>query len=493
MKTLELATEVVVVGSGAGGGAAAVELVQAGREVLILEMGNRELPKSFTQREEQMMPRLFQDAGARTTADKAIQVLQGKGLGGSTLHNLNLCKRIDPELFELWAKTRDLPDIGERLRPHYDHFEKALSIAAVPEDRINRNNQILRAGAEALGWKNGPLRHNRTGCIGSGFCELGCAYDAKNNSAKILIPAAEKGGAKVLTGIRVTQVLHRFGRATGVSGQILDERGQVVGHATIRAERVVLAASATGSAALVIASGLPDPYRQAGRGLTLHPGATVGGVFDEPVDGWKGVPQSWECDELLHPTDPDRRMWLVPVFGHPVATAAMLPGLGPEAVARIGSYRHIAAITPMLHDSTVGRVDARGDARPLLHYSLNDADRRMMAKGVSAAAQVLLAAGAREVLIPTAVPQVVRTAKEAIAVAQQAFGPLDPPLAAVHPMGGMCMGGDPHTSATNADGRHHHCPNLWIADAGLFPTSTGVPPQWSTYSFGRLVGQAAGA
>lgn len=488
-----LSADVVVVGSGAGGASAAAVLAARGLDVIVLELGDRERPSTFTQREEQMLPRLFQDAAARTTADRTITVLQGSGVGGSTLHNLNLCKRIDDALLDAWARDHALPGLAARLRPHYDAIEQTLAISFVPEAEITRNNRILRDGAAALGWRNGPVRHNRVGCRGSGFCELGCAYDAKMNAAKVLIPAAEADGARVIPRARVTAITHRWGRATGVRGVRTGADGVALGSFEVHARGVVLGASATGSSALVIASGIRDPYRRAGRGLYLHPGATVGGIFPDAVTGWRGIPQSWECTEHLDPLDPDRRVWIVPVFGHPVGVAAMLPGIGAAHVAAMGKFAHVAALTPMLHDVTRGHVDVDADGKPVLHYRIERADLAMMAKGVSAAARILLAAGAEQVLIPTARPFAVTTDADAAAVVDRRFGPLDPALAAVHPMGGLAMGGDPRRSVVGPDGQHHRCRGLWVADGSLFPTSTGVPPQWSIYALGRMVGTEAAA
>src|SRR5262249_34210440 len=159
--------------------------------------------------------------------------------------------------------------------------------------------------------------HNRMGCRESGFCELGCAYDAKQNVTKVLLPDAfaAAGRATVMSDVRVVRIEHQGGAATGVSAVATDARGPPLAHVKIRAKVVVLAASAVGSAALAIGSGVPDPYGVAGRGLRLHPGAAVAGFFDEKVDGFFGIPQSYECIEFLDFREKsDRRVWITTAF-----------------------------------------------------------------------------------------------------------------------------------------------------------------------------------
>lgn len=481
---LSLACDVVVVGSGAGGSAAAAELAGAGHDVIVVEMGAREQPSSFTQREEDMLPRLFQDAAARTTADGAIHVLQGQGVGGSTLHNINLCKRVPDALLDRWAERQGLPDLPSQLAAAYGRVESDLSVAEIGPERVNQNNALFRQGARALGWRNGPLSHNRVGCLGSGFCELGCAYDAKQNAAKIYLPRAVAAGARVVSGVRIDRIRHRLGRATGVSGRT---RG---GHRVrVQARAVVVAASATGSPALVLASGLGDRHHQVGAGLHLHPGGVVGGVFDRPVQGWEGIPQSWECTEFLHPTDPARRVWLVPNFGHPVITASQLSGFGAEHAEWMKHYPRMAALSPMLHDHSVGRIAARRNAHPVLHYALDRGDRRALAQGFAAGARLMLAAGARKAVIPTARPLVVTSLADAEGLADRLqMRRKDPPLSAVHPMGGLRLGASPRRSAVDGQGRLRGARGVWVADGSLMPSSTGVPPQLTIYALGLVVG-----
>ena len=85
--------DVCIVGTGAGGSAVACELSQKNLKVIMIEAGEFLMPKDMNQREQDMFPRLFYEGGARRTRDKSIRVIHGKGVGGSTLHNINLCKK----------------------------------------------------------------------------------------------------------------------------------------------------------------------------------------------------------------------------------------------------------------------------------------------------------------------------------------------------------------------------------------------------------------
>lgn len=104
-ESLTLKASVVVVGTGAGGSVVFRELAKRGLDVIALEDGGNHRPSTFTQREDDMLPRLFWDGGGLCTKDMAIRVLQGRGVGGSTIHNTNLCKRTPDPILELWKKN----------------------------------------------------------------------------------------------------------------------------------------------------------------------------------------------------------------------------------------------------------------------------------------------------------------------------------------------------------------------------------------------------
>ena len=483
-----LDVDAVVVGTGAGGSVALRELARAGLDVVALEEGAYSLPRDFNQREDQMLQRLFQEGGGRATEDMAIRILQGRGVGGSTVHNTNLCKRTPDAILELWARKYGVLGAGVNdLRPAFEAIERDLSVSEIPASMRNANNDLLRAGCEALGWRGGPLKHNRVGCQQSGFCELGCAYDAKQNALKVVLPQAIEAGARVFADVEAVRLVHDGHRVTGVHAVARDADGRIRASVEVWARVVVLAASAVGSAALARRSGVPDPNGQLGRGLRVHPGGVVAGRFDRVIAGWSGIPQSYECTEhLSHDEGSDERVWIVPAFAHPVGAAATLPGFGASHMAALRAYPRLAVLTAMVHDETSGEVDVDADGRPVVRYTMTEPDRRQLAKGLVACARLLLAAGAVEVTIPAIPPLRVTSAAELDRLDASSVSSLRPhsvPLTAVHPMGTLRMGEDPRTSVVRSTGEHHQLRGLFVADGSLFPTSIGGPPQISIYAF----------
>lgn len=479
--------DVVVVGTGAGGGMAASELARRGAKVIALEEGPALSARDMSQREDEMMPLLYQDRGGRSTADLAIRVIGGRCVGGSTVHNINLCKRLPPEVLELWAREHHVSGLSAaELAPVFESVERDLSVSEIEPERRNAMNRVLERAVTALGWKGGPLRHNRLGCQGSGFCEIGCPYDAKQNSAKVLIPDAVDRGARVVAEVRVTRILHDGRRARGVAGVTLDRDGRPLAEVRVDASAVVLAGSAIGSAALAVASSLPDPHARLGRGLRMHPGVAVAGLFDERIEGWKGIPQSYECTELLDLSPgSDKRVWITTAFAHPIGAAIMLPGFGEKHRAWMLRYPHIAVLTAMLHDESEGRVSLARDGRPRIDYVLSPADTDQLARGVRACARLLFAAGARQVLVPSVPPLELSRPDQIESIPASVARPHGMAMAAVHPMGTMCLGDDPRRAVVRSTGEHHQVEGLFVLDGSLFPTSIGGPPQIGIYTLSR--------
>jgi choline dehydrogenase-like flavoprotein len=492
--------DLVVIGSGAGGSMAAMAAAEAGLKVYVLEAGAFVPPSRMTQREEEMLPQLLWDNGGRMTKDKATRIHQGRGVGGSTLHNINLCKRIPGPVLAQWRRERGLAHLPEdRWNTLYDEVEDLLTVSEVPPSRWSRHNQILKQGCEALGWRGGGLAHNRSGCLGSGFCLLGCAYDAKNNALKVPIPRAIDAGASVLANCQAITIDHAGGTVQGVNAVALHPiTRKVLGAVRIDAPRVCVSASATGTAAILQRSRIPDPGGETGERLRIHPALVAAGVFRDPVRAWQGIPQTYECTQFLDfeaahsggPPPPNTRNWIVTAFAHPVGTATMMPGLGADHTDTMSNYAHMAVLTSMLHDNTAGVVRPSGDLGLSIDYWPDEADCEELVRGLVASVELLLAAGAEKAVVPTDPVRIFRRGDDLSELRKLKLtrGLLD--VTAVHPMGSVPMGDDPTVAAVGSNGRHHHVDGLWVADGSLFPSSIGVPPQLSIYAMGLHVGRS---
>jgi choline dehydrogenase-like flavoprotein len=475
--------EVCVVGSGGGGAVVAAELAAAGRDVVVLEQGHFWTSRDFTQREDVMLPRLFEEAGMRQTVDGAVTVLQGRGVGGSTVHNLCYAFRTPPAILRLWREEHALPELTQAaLAPSLARVEANLRVKPIREDEVNRHNALLRSGAEKLGYSGFVTNHNREGCVKAGYCILGCSYDAKQSMLVTYVPRADASGARIYANARAERIELESGRVRRVIGRVVDHDGSPRGRIEVTARVVVLSAGAIASPDLLLRSGIARDA-PVGRHLHLHPSIMAAGFFDEPIDAYRGIPQSYYIDEFIDlERDPHTGFVLMPISGFPVLTAVSLPGFGRDHFALMREYAKMGGLLALLHDRSEGFVES-GDTpgRPRIHYALDEHDRRQLADGVRRCAEVLFAAGARRVVVPYAPePLVLGRGDDLGEIERRGVREGSIPIASTHPQSTCRMGGDPNTSVVDAFGECHAQPGLFVADMSVFPTSLGAPPQITT-------------
>ena len=466
--------DVCVIGSGAGGAVVAKELAEAGLSVIILEAGENHDPSTFNSYEPEMLRRLFWDSGLRGTRDNAIVISQGKGVGGSTVHNLCYAVRPPQALLYRWQ----VPEIW----PHYNQVEEILGVTQMQETDVNPLNAVIRRGCEAMGWRGAVQRHNRSECPTCGVqCLFGCPVSkakqidsrstGKQSMAVTYIPLALAAGAKLYSDCTAEKIHVEKGRVVGVSARLPS------GGLYIQSDRVVLAAGAINSPQLWLKSGLPNANRRVGKNLHLHPAAFVGGIFNETIDGHLGIPQSYYIDQFLDlRRAPDSGYLLMPAFGSQMIVAASLPGFGEDHRAFMERYRHIAALLVLLHDRTTGRVSVDYKGAPNIAYRPRRPDRKVLVEGIINAARLLTAAGATEILMPYAQHFPIKTEADLDIIRQRGLVPNDLMLASSHPQGTLRMGENPNRNVVDLSGESHAVKGLFVADASLFPTSVGIPP-----------------
>ena len=297
-----LACDVAIVGSGAGAGVTAELLTRAGLSVVIVEEGPLRSSADFKQQEAIAYPSLYQESAARKTSDKAISILQGRCVGGSTTVNWTSSFRTPPSTLAYWQREFGLAGYGEAaLAPYFAQAEQRLHITPwlTPP---NENNDLLRRGAERLGIPSAAIHRNVRGCWNLGSCGMGCPTNAKQSMLVTTLPAALERGATLLTEMRAERFDLEAGRVRALHCMAVRPNGTpdgARGAVRVNARHYVLAAGAINSPAVLLRSGAPDPYGRLGRRTFLHPVVVSAAVMPGKVEGWQGAPQTIYTDHFL--------------------------------------------------------------------------------------------------------------------------------------------------------------------------------------------------
>lgn len=466
--------EVCVIGSGPGGATAAWEFAKAGREVLVLEEGPDRTGRRLTQRDGAMYDQLYVDRGGRTTVDRSISVMAGRALGGGSVINMADVVPLGDDVLRHWQAVYGLSDFTvERVAPFREQAMADLSANVPDEAQLNRNNRLLREGATKLGWKGEVMHHNRVGCAGVGACLLGCPVDAKRNARFVAIPGALAAGANVIVRARVKRIEQANAELKLLKCVRLDEQGYHEREAfEVHAKTVVVAAGAVGSAALLLRSGMGNAH--VGKHLSLQPQLPVTAVFDDEVRFFRGIPQTYAVTEFERRDDPEHGWWgfrLEAVAGTPGIVGSLLPTMGAEGRELMALYPKFTACLVLFPDEGVGSVTVRDDGRPLVDYVLTDELKARLREGAKAAARAWLAAGAKAVLVPTAVPLRLTNEAELSRIDAVPFAPATTPLLSAHQQGSVRFSSSEKEGAAAPDGRVYGTKGVYVFDSSGFPTT----------------------
>jgi choline dehydrogenase-like flavoprotein len=466
--------DVCVIGSGCGGATAARVLAEAGREVIVLEEGSDRTGLQLTQRDGEMYDQLYQERGGRATDDLSISVLSARVLGGGGVINASDVVPIPPGVLRHWRTRFGLSELTDAaLAPYAAAALQDLSASRIDDAQLNQANRLLRAGAEALGWAGHTMMHNRVGCAGMGTCLIGCPLDAKRNPRMVAIPAAVAAGARFVTRARALRVEGASREHKRVVGHTLDERGhRETGELVVRARTIVVACNAVASAELLLRSGIGSP--EVGRNLVLQPQLPIVAQFDHPVRAFRGIPQAYAVTEFEEDDHPEHGLWgfrIEPVMGTPGIVATLLPYLGDDNARAMAAYDRIAAALLLAPDAPSGTVELGGHDRPIVRYAHTEEHKRRLRAAARAAARLYLAAGAREVMVPSIPPIVVRSAADLDRIDALAFRPATVPLLSAHQQGTVRLGTSPDRGGADPDGQVYGTRGVYVMDASIFPST----------------------
>ena len=489
--------DVAIVGSGAGGAAAAAVLAGAGLDVLVLESGPYVDRHTYPTDPLQGLPLLYRDGGMTIATGKpAIPVPVGRTVGGTTVINSGTCFRAPREVVDEW-REREGVEWANDLGRFYSEAERILEVTPLNLETLGRNGQLCAEGARALGASGGPISRNAGRCVQCSSCPLGCRLDAKRATHVSYLPRAVAAGARVRAGVQVQRLLREDGRVTGLAcraglpttgPQELKRNGRPAAGRDweVRAKAVISAGGAFGTPELLLRSGIRHPAL--GRHLHIHPAAWIGARYEEEVRGWEGVMQSYYVDQWQ-----PEGILLEATFTPLSFGAQWLPGVGRAFTDRVAHFDHIASIGVHLHDLSEGRVGLTSNGSLRLSYHLLEEEARRIQFGIARAAEVHFAAGATEVY-PNVGPVSVIPRGRLAEFESMALKPADLRLEAFHPMSSARMGADPETTVCNTTGAVRGTEGLYVADASLLPTSVGVNPMMTIIAFAtHVAGDVASA
>jgi choline dehydrogenase-like flavoprotein len=471
--------DIVIIGSGAGGGTVAKELsplVREGVKVLVLEQGARFRDDEFTGREVEMARDLYQDAGGFLTAEGTMTLAFGRAYGGSTVVYTGTSLIAPERVIQHWG----VPGLGHAdLDQRSRKYMAENNVHLLEDGLLNENNKLFVEGCRKAGYQAHQFPVNVKGCKGSSLCNLGCPNLAKQGTHRVQLPEAERAGVEVVTratALRIEEraVLARVAETPNGAKGLPSE--WAAGDYRIRAGIVVVAGGSVGSPALMLRSQLPTPLPRLGDGFTCHPAHILVGEHPRPISNDVGHPKSFYLDRAV-----EEGFVLETCMYFPFITAKNLAGFGPDHSRLMRAFPRLQMILVLACDRAVpgNRITVDRDGTPVVHYRFTGPVVASLVHATRAAARIFFAAGAVAVHAPSGARNLIEAQDagqidELIDTKHFKLGKVA--VAAAHLMGGCGMGRTAADSVTDAWGRVHGLPWLRVADSSLFPDSLEINP-----------------
>jgi choline dehydrogenase-like flavoprotein len=466
--------DVIVVGTGAGGGVVGTELAELGHDVLFVEEGGYHPTSSFNPYLTESLPRLYRDAGGTIIMGRPpIPYAEGRCVGGGTVVNGGMTWRPPEKVLQDWQDLTGCPDLGPRAMERlFDRVESRIHAKPQRPESIGQDSRLLEEGARRLGWRYDQNRRAQDRCAGSNQCLTGCPTGAKQSTLLSYLPMAFARGARCLTEVRVDRLWIERGRCIGVIGKAINPRTrQADMEIRVHGKAVVIACGAVQTPFLLQRHKLGRPSRQLGKNFLCHPNAKVVALYPHDIHAWQGVSQAGQIREFR-----DEGILIAENAVPPGTAAAQIPFLGQEAFDLMKRYNAMAMTGVLVEDSHAGTV-TRSFGAPMAKYSITRYDHERFLRGVRHLATLHFEMGADEVILPFSNFHLAKSVDDLSRIESTQRSRSTIELFTVHMMGTCRMGVEPRSSIVSLDGEVWDLPGCYVADASLFPTAVGVNPQ----------------
>ncbi|KAJ3270554.1 hypothetical protein HDV01_007704 [Terramyces sp. JEL0728] len=445
----ELEYDVVIVGSGAGGGVMASELSKIGHKVILLEKGSYRHPSELNLIEYNSLTGFYEREAGYYSEDGGLFVLAGSTWGGDS----------------------------------FDFISKRIGVSK--PQRLNIANQLFYDGCKHLGYHVDEIPQNIAGkeheC---GHCTFGCPSGTKQSSSVTFIQDAAKNGCHFISDIKVEKVLHSSGKATGV---LACKDGKSI---TIKAKKVVLSCGSMNSPVVLLNSKIKNLSPHVGQNLRMHPVSLIFGVFpDRDILPYKGGIMTTICNQVA---DLDQ-LW----YGARLEVPASQPSLyiGTQAWNSASEHKqqflnwpHTVSLIALTRDKdSSGSIYVDSEKNGRLHWKLGKHDANALLKAFEAGLEVLVAAGAKKVYtaqIDVEAFEVTQSPEDTLnseewkryleKIKRSGIDPSKMTIFSAHQMSSCRMSSKREYGVVKPTGESWDLEGLYISDASVFPTASGV-------------------
>ncbi|KAK3948909.1 GMC oxidoreductase-domain-containing protein [Pseudoneurospora amorphoporcata] len=536
--TIEIDTDVVIIGSGCGAGVVTHRLATTfGRSlrVLVLEKGRYFDASHFPLSQGVGFSALMEAGGVIESEDGSITVTAGSTFGGGGTVNWSASLQTQHFVRKEWAQERKLPFFeSEAFQACLD---RVCGLMGVSDAKVvqNHGNRVLLEGARKLGYAARTVPQNCRGeAHEDGYCGMGCWRGEKMGPVNGWFPeAAKKGEVRFVQGMKVDRVL--FGKkgkkkgdkkvAVGVAGTWTPTgRDGTSVKVMVKAKKVVVSAGTLWSPVVLMNSGISNPHL--GKNLKLHPANFVTAVFEHETKPWEGacltsVINSFEdLDGKGHGVKIEA-LCMLPSFG-----LTLLPWVsGLDYKLMTAKYRHLNTYISLARDRDSGYIYRDPETgTPQVVYTPSEYDRGNIMVGVVAICKILYVQGAKEIhpSLPGFRPFVrssttKSTSSATSSPASDALADMDvdtdkaitdlafltwladlkahgnrspqTTFGSAHQMGTCRMGATASEGVVDPRGRVWATEGLYVADASVFPSASGVNPMITNMAISDWIAQ----